>query len=136
MIDLDNDNQLFYYDDQLLYSGSWEEGVTGGGIAAIGAVDLFANGASAIFYDDISLMETCSAPGNIPWISVSPDMGTTSAGTSDSVDVNFDSTGLGVGSYQGTLCIESNDPSSPVVPVPVSMTVQEFYLNLPLLIKP
>jgi hypothetical protein len=45
-IDLDNDTQAFYYDDQLLYQGTWTDEVSGGGVLNIGAVDLFANSAS------------------------------------------------------------------------------------------
>jgi hypothetical protein len=139
-IDLNSDNQDFYYNDQLLYSGSWADGVSGGGILAIGAVDLFANGASSVFYDDISLVERepelCEAPSDIPWISVSPDMGTTASGGSDTVSVTFDADGMAPGSYAGTLCVMSNDPVTPLVPVPVSLTVVNDYIALPLIIKP
>ena len=50
VINLDNDTQYFYYDGTLLTNKSWTEGVSGGGILDIGAVDLFANGASTIYY--------------------------------------------------------------------------------------
>jgi subtilisin-like proprotein convertase family protein len=39
------------------------------------------------------------------------------------VDVTFDSTGLSIGVYTGTLCINSNDPVTPLVEVPVELTV-------------
>ncbi|MGH2544276.1 MAG: hypothetical protein ACRDIB_15895, partial [Ardenticatenaceae bacterium] len=56
-IDLDEaDNlQRFYYGGDLLYEKSWTEGVSGGGALNIGAVDLFAAEASAVYYDDLSL---------------------------------------------------------------------------------
>jgi len=54
-IDLDADTQSIYYDGALLSSKSWTDGVSGGGALNIGAVDLFANGASPVYYDDISL---------------------------------------------------------------------------------
>jgi hypothetical protein len=54
-IDLDANLQTFYYDNQELYQKSWTEGVSGGGALDIGALDLFANSATAIYYDDISL---------------------------------------------------------------------------------
>jgi hypothetical protein len=41
------------------------------------------------------------------------------------VDVTFDATGLSAGTYNGDLCIESNDPDEPVVYVPVELTVEE-----------
>jgi subtilisin family serine protease len=139
-IDLNGDNQEFYYDDELLYSGSWSDGVTGGGILAIGAVDLFANGASSVFYDDISLVErepeACEAPSDIPWLSVSPDSGTTPPGDSDSVDVTFDASGVMPGTYSGMICVSSNDPVTPIVPVYVSLKVENDFVALPLVLKP
>lgn len=54
-IDLDANTQSFFYNNQLLLTKSWTEGVSGGGASDIGAIDLFANGASSIYYDDLSL---------------------------------------------------------------------------------
>ena len=59
-IDLDADVQDIYYDGDLLSSKSWTDGVSGGGALNIGALDLFANGASPIYWDDLSLIP---APG-------------------------------------------------------------------------
>ncbi|MCH8853147.1 MAG: hypothetical protein IID41_10920, partial [Planctomycetes bacterium] len=56
-IDLDADTQTITYDGVLLSLKSWTEGVSGGGAVNIGAVDLFANGASSIYYDDFTLIE-------------------------------------------------------------------------------
>lgn len=55
-IDLDADTQSFYYAGTLLSSKSWTDGVSGNGALNIGAVDLFANGASPVYYDDMSLV--------------------------------------------------------------------------------
>jgi len=55
VIDLDTNTQTFFYNGQQLYQDSWTEHVSGAGAVNIGAVDLFANGASSVFYDDISL---------------------------------------------------------------------------------
>ncbi|MCB0002092.1 MAG: S8 family serine peptidase [Anaerolineae bacterium] len=125
-IDLDADTQTFYYDNQVLYTGSWSDGVSGGGSINIAAVDLFANGASVIYYDDMVLEPfavTCSAPDDIPWASVSPAAGTTTPGNSTAVNVTFDSTGLSPNTYTGTLCVESNDPVTPLVQVPLELVV-------------
>ncbi|MFU8771589.1 MAG: choice-of-anchor J domain-containing protein [Anaerolineales bacterium] len=54
-IDLNADTQAFYYNNQLLYMGTWTSEVSGGGVLNIGAVDLYANGASVVYYDDMSL---------------------------------------------------------------------------------
>jgi hypothetical protein len=60
---------------------------------------------------------------DIPWLSVSPDSGTTAGGASTDVDVTFDSTGLATGVYTATLCVNSNDADTPQIAVPVEMTV-------------
>jgi hypothetical protein len=67
----------------------------------------------------------CGAPTEIPWLSVSPEAGSTGAGESSEVTVTFDSTGLEVGEYEAVLCVVSNDPATPLVQVPVSLTVVE-----------
>lgn len=61
VVDLDNDLQTFWYDGQQMYSGSWTNQFPGQGvpgIAAIGSIDLFANGASPVYYDDIRIVPT------------------------------------------------------------------------------
>lgn len=57
VIDLGANTQSLSYGGTPLFSGvSWTEAVgSGGGALAIGAVDLFGNGASTIFYDNLSL---------------------------------------------------------------------------------
>ena len=137
-IDLDNDVQRFYYGGDLLYEVTWTDGVSGGGILNIGAVDLFANGASAVYYDDLSLAnalpDICDLPSDIPWASVSPSSGTTPGGDSSTVGVTFDATGLTPGdTYNGNLCVTSNDPVTPLVIVPLTMTVvlQDVMLSPP-----
>jgi len=57
VIDLDADLQTFFYNGDLLYSASWSEGASGGGAVNIGAIDLFANGASPVYYDMMSLTQ-------------------------------------------------------------------------------
>lgn len=134
-IDLDANTQAFYYNNQQLYTGSWTEELSGGGAVNIGAVDLFANNASSVFYDDISLVNAsqpvaCDAPADIPWASVNPTNGSTAGGGSTPVAVTFDSTGLAVGTYTGNLCVTSNDPDAGpgngtnLVIVPLELMVQ------------
>lgn len=55
VIDLQSDLQTFYYNGAMLYQASWTQGISGGGALNIGALDLFANGADPVFYDEISL---------------------------------------------------------------------------------
>jgi hypothetical protein len=124
-IDLDADTQTFYYGGQMLYQAGWTGHVSTGGVLNIAAVDLFANNATSVYYDDISLIprSICETPSEIPWLSASPTSGTTAAGGASTVDVTFDSTGLAVGTYNGTLCVASNDPLTPYVETPVSLIV-------------
>lgn len=75
----------------------------------------------------IGLPTGCAAPNDIPWVSVNPASGTTAPTGSDNVAVVFDSTGLVVGVYTGTLCINSNDPVTPLVTVPLTLTVAPVY---------
>ncbi len=133
-INLDSNNGAFYYNNQLLYSGTWTGQVSGGGALNIGAVDLFANGASTVYYDDMSLVGVpvaCDDPEDIPWASVSPTNGTTAPGGSSPVQVTFDSTGLAPGTYLASLCVTSNDPDAgpgngtSLVIVPLELEVTE-----------
>lgn len=57
IVDLDDDWTQVYYDDELIAEYSWTGGILGGGSGAsdIAAVDLFANGSSSVFYDDLAL---------------------------------------------------------------------------------
>ncbi|MFQ5806677.1 MAG: hypothetical protein ACE5I3_09525 [Phycisphaerae bacterium] len=57
VIDLDEDWTQIYYDDELVAEYSWTGGVLGGGGGAlnIGAVDLYANGSTSVYHDDLAL---------------------------------------------------------------------------------
>lgn len=55
VIDLTLDTQDIFIDGSLLASKGWTDGVSGGGVLDIAAVDLFANNATVVYYDDMSL---------------------------------------------------------------------------------
>jgi hypothetical protein len=65
----------------------------------------------------------CSNPADLTWLTVNPTAGTTIPGGTSPVDVTFDSTGIAVGTYDGVLCVNSNDPDEPLGEVPVQMEV-------------
>lgn len=66
----------------------------------------------------------CDVPTNIPWLKdITPANGSTPVGGSTSVQVTFDATGLAVGNYKASICIDSNDPAAPRLVVPVEMNV-------------
>ncbi len=59
LIDLNNDLYQVLYDGvELGVAESWTAGIfnEGGGVLNIGAVDLFANGSSSVYWDDVSLV--------------------------------------------------------------------------------
>ncbi|MEI2689633.1 MAG: choice-of-anchor J domain-containing protein [Anaerolineae bacterium] len=86
-------------------------------------------GIDTVEYVSASEPDVCSAPANVPWLSVSPAAGTTAPGGNTPVTVTFDSTGLAAGTYNATLCIDSNDPDAgpgngtDLVIVPVTLIV-------------
>jgi hypothetical protein len=61
IINLTANTQSFFYNNLLLYTGTWTEEVSGGGALNFATVDLFANGATSVFYDDLSL-------SNLPFV--------------------------------------------------------------------
>jgi hypothetical protein len=66
----------------------------------------------------------CSAPGEVPWLSLSPTSGTILAdGAPQDVSVSFDASGLSPGLHQATICVFSDDPRHQRVAVSVSFAV-------------
>jgi hypothetical protein len=73
-IDLTANTQSFFYDGAMLYSDSWTEHVSGGGVANIAAIDLFANSSTSVYYDDVSLCApgNCFVPVELMSVSIEP----------------------------------------------------------------
>ncbi len=72
VINLDTDQQTFFYGGVQLYQAAWRGHVSTGGVLNIAAVDLFANTASSVFYDDISLsnlpfIDGFESENTLPW---------------------------------------------------------------------
>lgn len=81
-------------------------------------------GIDTVEYTYFTPQGPCDTPSDVSWLSVSPAAGTTAMGASTDVTVSFDSTGLTAGNtYTATLCVESNDTTTPLVTVPVTLTV-------------
>jgi hypothetical protein len=74
---------------------------------------------------EIERSQPCDEPSDVPWLSVSHGSGTTAAGGTSEVTVLVDSTGLAAGVHEAHLCVGSNDPDSPLVGVPVTVTVTD-----------
>ncbi|MBN8726904.1 MAG: hypothetical protein J0H15_04280, partial [Xanthomonadales bacterium] len=68
--------------------------------------------------------QACDSPSNIPWLSATPASGSVAAGMSSDVAVSVDASALTPGSYSANLCVATNDPIAPMIPVPVTLTVE------------
>jgi hypothetical protein len=77
----------------------------------------------AVLAWSVSAAPRCDAPGEVPWLGVAPDRGRTAGGASGEVTATLDASGLTAGEYEAALCVESNDPATPLVEVPVALTV-------------
>jgi hypothetical protein len=79
-IDLETDWFQCYYGGDLLQEKEWTAGPNNGydGVLDIAAVDLFANGATSVYHDDLSIDGEVSADpdllcaGSISWINATP----------------------------------------------------------------
>lgn len=100
---------------------------TGGGSNVYGTVNLTTGAVTPLSISN----PTCEFEGatqtpmflpDIPWLSEDPITGTLSARQCSMVDVTFDSNGLDLGEYYGDLIFTSNDPATPKVTVPVTLT--------------
>jgi hypothetical protein len=92
------------------------------GTALIGT-PLTGNGARMI--SEVERSEPCDERGAVPWLRVSAASGTTPAGGSSEVTVLVDSTGLAPGVHEAHLCLTTDDPDSPLVGVPITVTVTD-----------
>jgi len=68
----------------------------------------------------------------IPWLSIEPLSGVINPSDSVEVNVTFNSTGLSIGTYTGSIVFSSNDPMQPFTTIPVSLVVGNCPLPAPL----
>ncbi len=66
---------------------------------------------------------TISLPYDISWLVEMPITGTVNPGESTIISVIFDASGMQPGTYTGGISIESNDPDTPNITLPVTLTV-------------
>ena len=77
------------------------------------------------------LAVSCSAPGDVAWLSLSDTSGTMGPMEYMPLTVTFDSTGLTAGTWLANLCVHSNDPDagpgngSDLVIVPVTLNIDD-----------
>lgn len=85
-VDFDADMQTMYYNGVQFAMESWTGGVSGGGFLSIDAIDLYGNGASTMYYDDISIVDATRS------ISVEKTVSTDgSCGTSNTISAPYNS---------------------------------------------
>ncbi|MCI0644019.1 MAG: hypothetical protein L0346_03955, partial [Chloroflexi bacterium] len=94
------------------------------------------NGGQSLSWNLTESVDECATTAAIPWLSANPTSGNVAGGANTSSNVTFDSTGQTPGVYTGTLCLNSNDPGDPTIPVPVTLTVELNALYLPVIIRP
>lgn len=66
--------------------------------------------------------QDCSLFTDVPWLSTEPISGTVPSDALVRAAINLDARGLESGVYRAALVVRSNDPLSPTVRIPVSMT--------------
>lgn len=67
-------------------------------------------------------MNACTAPEDVPWLSLSPRGGSIAAGAaSQPLSLDFNGAGLPDGQYSANLCLYSNDPYARRLMLPVHM---------------
>jgi hypothetical protein len=74
---------------------------------------------AAYMHDNLAIRIT----KGITWVSAVPTSGSIAPANGQDVTVTFYSTGLALGTYRGRLDISSNDPSTPLVSVPVVLHI-------------
>lgn len=80
------DQQTIYYNGVQFAQGSWTDGASGGGALNIDTIDLFGNGASTMYYDDISIVDAARS------VSVEKTASTDgSCGTSNNITADYNS---------------------------------------------
>lgn len=94
------------------------------GIATISISTAGAGAWAANATTGLSMRVNALLPCGAPWISGTyATTGTLARGTSRSALTAINSTGLAAGGYTGSVCVQSNDPATPVLSVPFSLTV-------------
>jgi hypothetical protein len=90
------------------------------------------DGGTGDLYIDPSIVESNYAIefiGRPAWLSASPMGGSVFAGAGVDVTIAFDASGLEAGVYAAKITVFSNDPATPSVEVPVTLTVEGTALS-------
>jgi hypothetical protein len=99
---------------------------TGNGSFATITVDQAGAGswASSTSFAGLSMVVKGTVGCGAPWLgALSPASGALAPGASQLTSLTLNSSGLAAASYRANVCVSSNDPVSPVVAVPIVLTV-------------
>ena len=80
-------------------------------------------GGQELTWQVVSADGACATAAPVPWLSATPAAGTTAPGEHHRVTVTVDATELTEGEHRAQLCVTSDAPATPVVAVPVTVTV-------------
>jgi hypothetical protein len=106
----------------------WSQTTLSSGLNGVAVISVSTTGTGAWAANTtspgLSMRVNALLPCGAPWISGTyATTGTLARGTSRSALTAINSTGLAAGSFTGSVCVQSNDPATPILSVPVSLTV-------------
>lgn len=104
VVDLDADTQTFSYNGQVLYTGSWTDQFPDQNVAGslnIGSIDLYANSATPVYYDNISIAVGAPAEFGVT-LSAGPTSSTGLPGETVTYTVTVTNTGTQDDTYDVT----------------------------------
>lgn len=93
------------------------------------------NGITGTFSIQTDLLANAFGPAF--WLTVNPISGTIAADSSQFIYFTFDAQGVQQGVYNTEIYLHSNDPDTPMITIPIIMTVSDLpSIYLPILLKP
>ena len=97
---------------------------TTGALTPVGPIGTDPSQTQLAAFAIVRLGGTCAYPNEVPWIAFSITRGSTDAGGTTPVTLDFDASTLAPGTYHAHVCVANNDLANRRVPVPVTFTVQ------------
>ncbi len=91
--------------------------------ATIGLENADATDGLQVVYNAPYVHENLAIRISAIWVSADPGSGLVDGGSSDTVELTFDASGLAEGSYTADMTVTTNDPSNPTVIVPIVFNV-------------
>ena len=103
-------------------TGSYTDGFQSVGIENIDGTDGLQVAINTEYLHDELTVEFSNSNTN-QWLSMSQFSGVVPAGSAEQVNISFNAEGMDGGSYGATIIVNNNDPTTPSVEVPVSLSV-------------